>query len=112
MIEFIRDSTIAGVAVGDWTLKDYIQLVIFPLLAYFDRRIDGISKKVDILGAKLEENTQNTKAIQITLIGVDGQNGLRSRIRRLERKVEYYATAIARLTGLAPLIPEDDEDKE
>lgn len=96
---------------GTWTIKDILETLVVPGFVYLIRKIDKLGDKVDVLQTTITDNTADTKAIQTTLIGVDGRNGLRSRIRRLERKVEYMAVALAKLSGLSPLVP-DSEDEE
>lgn len=113
-IVFLSDS-VSNIAasLGEWTLKDWLTLIIIPLLYHFDRRLERLSKSIETLSREVEKSAGDTKAIQTTLIGVDGRNGLRSRIRRLEKRAEYMVVAVARLSGLTPhSLEAGDEDDD
>ena len=55
-------------------IKDIVQILVIPFCVYIVKEIATISQKLD--------------KVETVLIGVDGKNGLRSRHRRLEIKVD------------------------
>lgn len=63
---------------------------------------------VNTLRLALEE----LKTLRTVLIGVDGKNGMRSRLRRLERRVEHLTLQQAARHGEAIEINHNDEDDD
>ena len=55
-------------------LKNIVEFLILPFALYIVRKLDELSKKVNELS--------------VVLIGVDGKNGIRSRVIRVERRIE------------------------
>jgi hypothetical protein len=80
-----------------------LEAVLLALIAYIAGKIRELSGRV--------EGTQNeVNKVSTILIGADGKNGLRSRIRRLEVKVDQLALQQAARHGEAPTIVISDED--
>ena len=84
---------------------EILKLLVIPAVIYVVKSIHALDRKVD--------------KINTVLIGVDGKNGLRSRIRRLEIKVDALAFAQAHRHGESShgvptnLFPDhDDTDEE
>ena len=75
-------------------LLKVVEVLIIPFGLYMVRVLTTIQKEVSDL--------------KTVLIGIDGKNGIRSRVIRMERKVERLALAQANRHGESPL--EDDED--
>lgn len=75
-------------------LLKVVEVLIIPFGLYMVRVLTTIQKEVSDL--------------KTVLIGIDGRNGIRSRVIRMERKVERLALAQANRYGESPL--EDDED--
>lgn len=76
-------------------IKTVIEIAVIPFGAWI----------VNNLRLALEE----LRTLRTVLIGVDGKNGMRSRLRRLERKVEHLTLQQAARRGEAHE-PVDDED--
>jgi len=53
---------------------------------------------------------QELRTLRTVLIGVDGKNGMRSRLRRLEKRVEFLTLQQAARHGESIDLPDDDED--
>ena len=76
-----------------------VEAVILPLSLYIANKISSLERKVD--------------KVDTVLIGVDGKNGLRSRIRRLEVKVDKLSLLQAARHGEVPdIYDKDDEDDD
>jgi hypothetical protein len=76
-------------------IKTVIEIAVIPFGAWI----------VNNLRLALEE----LRTLRTVLIGVDGKNGMRSRLRRLERRVEHLTLQQAARHGEAHE-PVDDED--
>lgn len=50
----------------------------------------GIIPFIGYVVKKLSDISEELKALRTTLIGIDGKNGIRSRLNRLERKIENH----------------------
>lgn len=68
-----------------------IELLVLPFAWYVVKTLNELTKKVNELG--------------VVLIGVDGKNGLRSRVIRMERRIERLAIRYAK-------DHDEDDDKE
>lgn len=78
-------------------IKTVIEIAVIPFGAWI----------VNNLRLALEE----LRTLRTVLIGVDGKNGMRSRFRRLEKRVEMLALQQAARHGEVPqLDPDEDED--
>lgn len=78
-------------------IKTVIEIAVLPLGAWI----------VNNLRLALEE----LRTLRTVLIGVDGKNGMRSRLRRLERRVENLSLQqAARLGEVPPQEVEEEED--
>ncbi len=64
--------------------------------------------KIYTLLSKLSDKVNEVRTI---LIGADGKNGIRSRVRRLENKVEKLALAHAAVNGTISHHEEDTEEE-
>lgn len=53
---------------------------------------------------------QELRTLRTVLIGVDGKNGMRSRLRRLEKRVEILTLQQVARHGESIDLPDDDED--
>jgi hypothetical protein len=80
------------------TFISLVEIIAIPLGAYVINKINQSSSKID--------------RIEAILIGVDGKNGLRSRIRRLEVKVDGLTIAQGRRHGESITIIEDDHETD
>lgn len=70
-------------------LKDLLTIVIIPYLAWNFK----INKE---LNDKIDDIKIDVKAVNTTLIGQDGKNGLRSRFNQMERQVANIMLSLAR----------------
>jgi len=61
---------------------------------------------VNTLRLALEE----LRTLRTVLIGVDGKNGMRSRLRRLERRVEHLTLQQAVRHGESPDLVDEEDD--
>jgi hypothetical protein len=77
-------------------IKTVIEIAIVPLGAWI----------VNTLRMALEE----LRTLRTVLIGVDGKNGMRSRLRRLERRVEYLSLQQAARHGEPIEMDKAEED--
>jgi hypothetical protein len=68
-----------------------IELVLIPFGIYLVRMLTAV--------------TSDLKELKTVLIGIDGKNGIRSRVIRVERRIERLAAAQAQRHG-----EEDDDD--
>ena len=75
-----------------------IELGIVPFAAYVIKAIAKINSKVD--------------TISTVLIGADGKNGMRSRFRRIENKVETLNLAYASRFGIPTSINHTEVEEE
>lgn len=48
--------------------------------------VRGVLKRQDKHGEKLDDLATDVTSLKVTLIGIDGQNGLRSEVRELQRR--------------------------
>jgi len=80
------------------TIYRIVELVLIPLLWKIYQAID-----------KLKEETSTLKTI---LIGVDGKNGIRSRVLRLEKSQHQTAIFLARVVGSHPKMDNDESEEE
>lgn len=69
-------------------IKWVVTAIIVPFLGYLAKKIADIDAKIVSVETKVD--TANT-----TLVGQDGKNGLRSRVIRMESKVENLGLALA-----------------
>ncbi len=82
-----------------------IEVLVVPLLWKIYATLSEISHKQ----AAQTGEISNVKTI---LIGADGKNGIRSRVRRLERRQEHTSLVLARhVEQIPPLSPEEEEDE-
>ncbi len=79
-------------------VKDILTVAIIPFCGYVVRQLNLIG--------------QVARDTQVTLVGVDGKNGLRSRFGRLERRVESLVIAFAAKTGANIPHPEGEDEDE
>ena len=77
-------------------IKTVIEIAVIPFGAWI----------INNLRLALEE----LKTLRTVLIGVDGKNGMRSRLRRLERRVEHLTLQQVARHGEAIELPEDEDD--
>jgi hypothetical protein len=77
-------------------IKTVIEIAIIPLGAWI----------VNNLRLALEE----LRTLRTVLIGVDGKNGMRSRLRRLERRVENLSLQQAARHGEVPELELEEDD--
>lgn len=70
-----------------------IELLILPFTIYIVKTLTAIQREVSDL--------------KTVLIGIDGKNGIRSRVIRMERRVERLSAAQAHRHG-----EEDNDDEE
>ena len=77
-------------------IKTIIEIAIIPLGAWI----------VNTLRMALEE----LRTLRTVLIGVDGKNGMRSRLRRLERRVENLSLQQAARHGEVPPVSIEEEE--
>lgn len=77
-------------------IKTVIEIAVIPFGAWI----------VNNLRLALEE----LRTLRTVLIGVDGKNGMRSRLRRLERRVEHLTLQQAARHGEAIELSEDEDD--
>lgn len=75
----------------------FLEIIAVPVAMYVINKINQSSSKID--------------RIEAILIGVDGKNGLRSRIRRLEVKVDALTLAQGRRHGEPIIIADSSEDE-
>jgi hypothetical protein len=68
-----------------------IELVLIPFGIYLVRTLTSVASEL--------------KELKTVLIGIDGKNGIRSRVIRVERRIERLAAAQAHRHG-----EEDDDD--
>ena len=76
--------------------KDVMSVAVIPFCIF-------VVKKLNDIG-------QVARDTQVTLVGSDGKNGLRSRFGRLERRVEALALAFAAKTGAHIPHPEEEDE--
>ncbi len=69
-------------------IKDIINLLILPFGGLLYKKFDSVDKKLEEMDKKIDTAHETAREVKITLIGIDGQNGLRSRVDQLERKLE------------------------
>jgi tetrahydromethanopterin S-methyltransferase subunit G len=88
-----------------------IELVILPLLAFIAHKMNNLERKLGSTQSEVSKMNSEVSKINTVLIGPDGKNGLRSRLRRLEVKVDQLALQQAARHGEAPtlLIPDEDD---
>lgn len=84
-------------------LFKFVELLLLPFAYHIIKRLD----RLDDNGAKQTNNTLELKTI---LVGSDGKNGMRSRVMRLERRVEHLALQQASRHGED--IPQERLDEE
>ena len=85
------------------SLFKLVELVLLPFSWY-------VIKRLNTLGDLLNELKNDTRELKTILIGTDGRNGIRSRVIRLERKVEHLTLRQASRHGEVPLEhPEEDD---
>ena len=77
-------------------IKSVIEIAVIPLGAWI----------VNNLRLALEE----LRTLRTVLIGVDGKNGMRSRLRRLERRVENLSLQQAARHGEVPELELEEDD--
>lgn len=83
-----------------------VETILVPGIVYLGTRINNVDRKIDGVRSKVDK-------VDTVLIGPDGRNGIRSRIRRLESKVEHLALQQAARHGEAqPVQYDSDEDDE
>lgn len=75
-------------------IKDVLEVLIVPAYIMHVKRMSSIETKLTELSN--------------VLIGVDGENGLRSRFKELERDVRRLMLALAKRFGMT--IREDEDD--
>lgn len=82
-----------------------VEILVVPLLWKIYTTLSEISDKQALQAGEIN----NVKTI---LIGTDGKNGMRSRVRRLERRQEQTGLLLARhLEQIPPFAHEDEEDE-
>lgn len=81
-----------------------VEVLIIPLLWKIYSTLTSINEK-----QALQSGEINT--VKTILIGTDGKNGIRSRVRRLERRQEHTALLLARHLERPIELPEDDEEE-
>ena len=95
-------------------IMSLIELIIIPIVIYIVNKLNQSAKSLVETNVKIQEISTKGGRIEAILIGVDGKNGLRSRIRRLEDKMDILSFAQGRRHGepqmLFPTNDEDDED--
>lgn len=81
-----------------------VELLLLPFAWYVIKRLDALADDVKAVA-------KDTGDLKTILIGVDGKNGIRSRVIRLERRVETLSLQQATRHGENSIIPhEEDED--
>jgi len=84
-----------------------VELLLVPFAWY-------VIKRLDVLAESLRAVSKDTSDLKTILIGVDGRNGIRSRVMRLERRVEALALSQAVRHGepivVAETLTEDSDD--
>lgn len=81
----------------DIALK-FLEILLVPFVAYVIRALSNINEEL--------------RTLRTVLIGADGKNGLRSRFRRMENKVDRLALAQAARHEEASLAAHHDTDEE
>lgn len=82
---------------------ELIKLAVLPAIWYVTSELKSLNRTLDSL-------KQDTQKVETILIGADGKNGLRSRIRRLEIKVDHLAIAQAARHGEPPAFRSESEE--
>jgi len=81
-----------------------VEFLLLPFAWYVIKRLDALSETIKTI-------SKDTGDLKTILIGVDGKNGIRSRVIRLERRVETLSLQQATRHGENNIIAqEDDED--
>jgi hypothetical protein len=80
-----------------------VEVLLVPILWKVYSALSDMSDKIDAVDGKVN-------MVQTILIGPDGKNGIRSRVRRLEKKVERIALFQAANTGTVVHSESDDDD--
>ena len=84
-------------------LFKFVELLLLPFAWHIIKRLDKLAE----VSTELSSDTRELKTI---LIGTDGKNGIRSRVMRLERRVETLALQQASRHNEPVVIVEQDED--
>jgi hypothetical protein len=80
-----------------------VELLLLPFSWYVVRRLDTLADSISTL-------TQDTRELKTILIGTDGKNGIRSRVIRLERKVENLSLRQASRHNEEHDVDDDNEE--
>jgi hypothetical protein len=80
------------------------ELILIPILWKIYQTLSDLSTKVSSQSTEIS-------TLKTILIGTDGRNGIRSRVRRLERRQEQTALLLASLHGEGMKIEEEEEEE-
>lgn len=98
-------------------IVELIKLAVLPAIWYVTSELKALHKSnrdlKDSFKESMDHLKNDTQKVETILIGADGKNGLRSRIRRLEIKVDQLTIAQAARHGEPPIfrtVVEEDLD--
>jgi len=92
-------------------IKWVITAIVIPFLGFLSSKITKIDDKMVDLDSKIQLVDGKVDKVNTTLIGQDGKNGLRSRVVRMESRVENIALAIAS-RGIGVRVVGSSEEKD
>jgi hypothetical protein len=71
-------------------LKTILGFIILPFVGYVIARLKELEKADQLLNEKISNLDRHILEIKIALIGIDGQNGIRSEVNKLRERASNH----------------------